>query len=329
MTAAIIAAIILGNKPGMGQLSEATLMGAAAGGIQKQINFTRSNELEADRIGSQTLSQSGYAADAMQRFFTRLLQNNQYQEDSSLEFLRTHPLTVNRIAQSNRLPLTSSRPSSDKQQPGKRSIFLQMQHRVRVLTSKMSMQLIAFYDHIDMTNPDDQYGKALARIYDHKYEDAQHILSTLIAVAPDNLSYILATIENEVFNGSTKRALLLIENKLHLYPNDPPLTMLHVKTLIKDGQYAQAKNILRQYTYNVDINPQVYALLAEAEGKYGDISATHQALAEFYFLNGDSEAALKQIDLALEQEQKMQENERARLQSRRKEIRLVIDAEAR
>jgi predicted Zn-dependent protease len=327
MTAAIIAAIILGSQPGMGQLSEATLMGATAGTLQKQINFTRSNEQEADRIGSQTLARAGYAADAMQRFFTRLLQNNQYQEDASLEFLRTHPLTIKRIAGSNNLPLASETPSQAELADTRQTYFTEIQHRIRVLSSDKPMQLSAYYDHLEGDDDSDRYGRALAAIYGHDYAGARDRLAALTSGSPDNLIYTLAAIENEIINGTAKRALALINDKLHLYPNDSPLTVFYVRALLKDGQYARARNVLRNYMHRVPANPQLYALLAEAEGKYGDVSATHQAMAEYYFLNGDSGAALRQIDLALKQDKSLQDNDRARLESRRREIKQIIDSE--
>jgi len=327
MTAAIIAAIILGNQPGLGQLSEATLFGATAGSLQHQINFTRSNEQEADRIGSQTLARAGYASDAMQRFFTRLLQNNQYQEDASLEFLRTHPLTINRIAESSNLPLASTTPSNNADKVSNPSYFIEIQHRIRVLVSNDPMQLDAYYAHLDSDNDDARYGKALAAIYNHRYQEAREFLADLTGRSPDNLNYALAAIENEVINGTPERALTLIRDKLHLYPNDSALTVFYVQALLRDGEYAQARSVLREYMHKVSAGPQLYALQAEVEGKYGDVSATHQAMAENYFLNGDSEGALRQLDLALEQSKSLADNDRARLESRRREIKQIIDSE--
>lgn len=327
MTAAIIAAIILGNQPGLGQLSEATLVGATAGSLQQQINFTRSNEQEADRIGSQTLARAGYASDAMQRFFTRLLQNSQYQEDASLEFLRTHPLTINRIAESSNLPRTSPPPSDRDDAENTQSYFTLMQHRIRVLVSDNPLQLDAYYENLDSDNDDARYGKALAAIYTHRYQQAHDYLADLTKRSPDNLSYALAAIENEVINGSPKRALALIDKKLHLYPNDSALTVFYVRALLRNDAFDKARSVLRQYMHGVSAGPQLYALLAEVEGKYGDVSATHQAMAEYYFLNGDSKAALRQIDLALDQGQTLAENDRARLESRRREIKQIIDSE--
>lgn len=98
MTAAVIAAIILGTK--QGQLGEAALAATAAGSIQSQINFTRDNEKEADRVGIQILAAAGYDPRAMPLFFERLQRAMRGQEDAQISFLQTHPVTHERIADS-------------------------------------------------------------------------------------------------------------------------------------------------------------------------------------------------------------------------------------
>jgi predicted Zn-dependent protease len=96
---------------------------------------------------------------------------------------------------------------------------------------------------------------------------------------------------------------------------------------LKNDQYDKARTLIRQYLHKFEATPRLYALLAEAEGKSGDRSATHQAMAEQYFLNGDNTAAVNQLQLALEQGQHLNNNERLRLQSRLKEIQQLIAAE--
>ena len=330
LTAAIIAAIVLGGQAELGQLSEATLASAVAGSAQQQINFTRSNEQEADRIGMQTLVRAGYTSNAMQRFFKRLLQASQYQEDSALEFLRTHPLTTNRIAGSND-PLATPSPDhsgGQKKIPGI-SDFELIQARIRVLTSTETNLLAPFFTSQTSPTSVRQYGLALTAIRQRQYTQARNILKKLIKQAPDKITYTLANIENETRNGSVSQALAIIEKTLPLYPDDHPLTLLYARALLKDQQYNKARSLLRQHLHTIKPTPVLYALLAEAEGKSGDRTATHQAMAELHFLNGDNSAALKQIQLALQQGEDLNHNEKLRLQSRLKEIQQIIAAEAR
>ncbi|MFV3509010.1 M48 family metallopeptidase, partial [Mycobacterium tuberculosis] len=68
---------------------------------QRQINYTRSNESEADRLGIRTLSRSGYDVDAMAGFFERMASAMRGNEGgySVPEFLRTHPVNITRISE--------------------------------------------------------------------------------------------------------------------------------------------------------------------------------------------------------------------------------------
>ena len=74
-------------------------MAAQAGAMQYQINFTRANEYEADRVGIQTLANAGIDAYGMPAFFERLQKNSRLYGSRPPEFLSTHPVTTNRIAE--------------------------------------------------------------------------------------------------------------------------------------------------------------------------------------------------------------------------------------
>ena len=97
---ALLAAIVLANAGETGG-SAATLVLAQAGLVQKQLNFTRSHEEEADRVGIRILADSGFDPRAMPAFFERLQTWNRLNETSLPEFLRTHPITTRRIAESS------------------------------------------------------------------------------------------------------------------------------------------------------------------------------------------------------------------------------------
>ncbi len=94
--AATLAAILLGSQsPAMGQ---AAIMAIQAGSVQFQINFTRENEEEADRVGMQALAHAQFDPRSMPTFFERLQQSTRYYGQNIPEFLRTHPVTASRIS---------------------------------------------------------------------------------------------------------------------------------------------------------------------------------------------------------------------------------------
>jgi len=100
----MLAAIVAAQAAGGSSSGDATQAAIASGmGLiqQNQINYTRSNESEADRIGIRTLSRSGYDVDAMAGFFQRMsfaMRGNQGGY-SAPDYLRTHPVNTTRISE--------------------------------------------------------------------------------------------------------------------------------------------------------------------------------------------------------------------------------------
>ena len=100
MLAAIVAAQAAGGTSS-GEASQAAIVSAMGLIQQNQINYTRSNESEADRIGIRTLARSGYDVDAMADFFARLSFATRGNSGgySVPEYLRTHPVNTTRISE--------------------------------------------------------------------------------------------------------------------------------------------------------------------------------------------------------------------------------------
>src|SRR5580692_3662035 len=100
-TAAMLGAIILGaaahgNPNGM----EAAVLGAQSAAIQHQINYTRSQEFEADRIGIGTMAAAGYDPLGMATMFDELNKNSPAPDRTkAVEFLIDHPLSAERVAE--------------------------------------------------------------------------------------------------------------------------------------------------------------------------------------------------------------------------------------
>jgi len=100
----MLAAVIAAQQAGGDSAGEATMASiTSAMGLmqQRQINYTRANESEADRLGIRTLARSGYDVDAMAGTFQRMeaatrSNTGGYQTP---EFLRTHPVNVTRISE--------------------------------------------------------------------------------------------------------------------------------------------------------------------------------------------------------------------------------------
>ena len=102
----MLGAIVLAQAAGgnsSGDASQAAIASAMGLMQQRQIDYTRSNESEADRVGIRTLSRAGYDIDAMAGFFSKLQQATRAARGSGREavpdYLQTHPVTTTRISE--------------------------------------------------------------------------------------------------------------------------------------------------------------------------------------------------------------------------------------
>jgi predicted Zn-dependent protease len=104
----ILGAIVAAQAAGggsSGDASQAALISGLGLMQQRQIDYTRSNESEADRIGIYTLSRAGYDPDAMAGFFNRMDQvmraNRGGERERTPDYLQTHPVTTSRISEAH------------------------------------------------------------------------------------------------------------------------------------------------------------------------------------------------------------------------------------
>ena len=101
----VIGAMILGmlaasRTPSASGMSaaNAVLVGGQAAAIQSQLNFSRDMEREADRVGYGVMTDAGYAPQGFVTMFEKLQQASRLNDNGSFPYLRSHPMTFERIA---------------------------------------------------------------------------------------------------------------------------------------------------------------------------------------------------------------------------------------
>jgi predicted Zn-dependent protease len=298
MTAATIAAALLtAVDPKAGS---AALMAIQAGGVQMQIDNTRAHEKEADNLGMQNLVRAGFDAHAMPSFFERLQKESRFYTGNAVpEFLRTHPVTTNRIAEARGRAATYplQRQLSDPLQ------FYLMREKLRVMTSQNVGELSQLYaETLKKGNSRNltatRYGYSLALSTLGEYTKARNELQVLIDEDHDSLSYQLALAEIEMAVGHLPVALDIYEDNQRLYPDDQALSLMQVKALIKARLPEQAIKILHRQLELGHPSQVLYQQLAQAEGDLGNKSQSHSWLAEYYYSAGRVTQATEQLRLA-------------------------------
>ncbi len=91
LSAAILGSLLTGSN----ELGQAIFSSSVAVSAQQAVNFTREHEQQADQVGLELLQKTNYNPNALARFFQKLKD-----DPDAIEYLRTHPLSVNRIAKS-------------------------------------------------------------------------------------------------------------------------------------------------------------------------------------------------------------------------------------
>ena len=224
-----------------GDATAAAITGAMALMQQRQINYTRSNESEADRIGIQTLARAGYDPNGMADFFERMQRVNRGNSGGYQlpEYLRTHPVTTTRISETRQLanrlqgantPAPVAAPvRASLLLPGELSlaahggaaldrdeIFPWARERLRVLSASSPRQALLEYQALakapgQQDNDALRYGLALAQQRAGRPREATATLDALLKSHPGDLWLELARAETAALHRPTAEATELFE----------------------------------------------------------------------------------------------------------------------
>lgn len=301
--AGMIAGILLGAAGGDGSIGAAAAIGLSAAGQQAQINYTRANEKEADRVGMKYLSRSGYNPLGMPHFFQKLARKNHYVGKNYPEFLRTHPITINRIAEATQ---RAEQYNTGKQHFKNPLNYRLMKAKLRVLSSNNSNVITHYYqakanDNDISIHPEYHFGYALALFKRQSYHQAITILQKLYQSEPQNTSYTMALASAYIASNqktAIKKGLHLLDKATKNKAYDLVLTANYAYALMQTGQYKKSIQLLYAYDRDNFKHPAIYKLLSQALGKDKQLLKAHIAQASYYYLNGMLSAAVKQLEIA-------------------------------
>jgi predicted Zn-dependent protease len=291
MAVAILAAR---NSP---QAASAAIVGAQGGVAQRQLNFTREHEAEADRIGLGVLEKSGFDTRAMPAFFDRMQKATQILEGSAPSYLRTHPLTNDRIADvDNRVQQTPFHLVPDSLD------FQLMRARLNAL-QKTPQDALAFFKSAlgeqRFGNPVAQrYGLVLALLRNKQEALATQEFDVLHKQAPLNATIEALAGQIKRLDKHDKDVLPFYRNALKQFPNHHALIYDYAELLLQEQQYLEALKLLdAQVNLNGD-DPKLYELQARAYSALDRHQEEHHVLSYFQILHGNLRGAIEQLELA-------------------------------
>ena len=293
--AGLIAAIIIGTQNSQaGAATAAAVVGTQA---QKQIDFTRANEKEADRVGMQLLESSGFDPRAMPAFFEKLQSESRYYRKPP-EFLSTHPVTTARIA--------DTRGRAEKypyRQYHDGLSYSLVKAKLRAQLEFEPKEAVEYFRNLIDSGtykslPAARYGLAISLQRAGRPQEANVILRELLKEHPDRMSFRAALGENEFRRGDVNEALKIFAEGLSVFPDNKMLVRGYTNALIQTGQGRRALEVVETYGRLHDLDAALYRTRAEAFQQLGDSAESHMSLAEYYYQSGDLGAAIHQLKLA-------------------------------
>ncbi|MGZ8955966.1 MAG: M48 family metalloprotease, partial [Methylovulum sp.] len=294
--AATLAAILLGTQsPAMGQ---AAILAIQAGSVQFQIDFTRENEEEADRVGMQTLAASHFDPRSMPTFFERLQQSSRYYGQNIPEFLRTHPVTASRISDTRGRAETYPY----KQYPD--SLAYQLtKAKIRVLSASNIADARSYFQSRLTQGTAEQrtvarYGMGLCALATQKFKEAEDIFQSLTQQFPDQAQYASALARTALESHDYGVALARYKKLVEQFSENQAIRLEYVTALLKAGQSGQAKESLLALNPETRERPIYWELLAQVYSNLNQPAESHRYLAEYYYATGQTKDAILQIRLA-------------------------------
>ncbi len=293
MLASLLVAVLAARSNS--QISEAAIAAGQAGAIQSQLGYTRDFEREADRLGLQTLEGAGYDVRGMPSFFERLQRASRFYENNAPSYLRTHPLTGERISDmGNRVAQMRYRQVPDSQDFG----FVRAKLRVTAaapLDAVREFQSLAAKPGADAAA---RYGLARALLAAGRIDEATKALDAVRRDAPASPFIESLATELRLAARDPAAAVKILEAAQARFPDSRALRYALVDALLQAGRASDAAVMARADALRRTDDDRMWTLVARSEAALGRRTAQHRAQAEVYVLQGSLPAAIEQLDLA-------------------------------
>lgn len=304
LAGAVLAALAARASP---DASAALLLGGQGMALQRQLNFSRDAEREADRVGLQILREAGFETSGMIAFFGRMQTATRAYTDAAPVYLRSHPLTTERIADIE----ARTRDQRYRQRADSLDFHL-IRARVRVLQDPSPQGLrsadAAFEAQLRQKNriqtASAKYGQAFIALREGAPAKAQSLLRDAYAAAqgPSSpvQSAVLASLAIDIKLAANEpvEALKEVEAARTKFPLSRGIARQYADALMAAERYEDTVNYLRDQVQLYRQEPKLQEQLAKAYAAQGKQALQHLALAESYALSGSVPAAIDQLGIA-------------------------------
>lgn len=279
------------------QVATAALATTQAAGIQNQLAFSRDFEREADRVGFDVLTRSGFDAQGMVTFFERLQRSGRVYENNAPVYLRTHPLTLDRITDmGNRAEAQPRGQHVDSVE------FSLVRGKLRAQVGSPAEAIAALQSMIQQGAPKLDagllFGLAVAYHRDRQWDAADRTLERLPAAWREQPMVSRLRADLRAAQGDQAGARAIYQRAWQRTPDAAALWLGYGESMLAANDAEAARRFLEDRVRERPGEHRLYALLARAHGKLGRIGSQHRVLAEGYLINGQLPLAIEQLQIA-------------------------------
>jgi beta-barrel assembly-enhancing protease len=298
MAATIIALLAARSSP------DAALGGMLLGdqvARQSMLSFSRDAEREADRVGLEIMRQAEFDVQATVSFFGRLQQAGRIYDNNAPAYMRTHPLTGERI---NDLQLRI-REDGHRQRPDSPEFpLLRARLRAGADTTgdglRNARQVFETQTRgAQSGEPAAWYGLATAATLLRDFGRSDEALAEARRLLGRDHPYFDGlAITNRMGSGDVTAAVGLGRQSLERFPDSRSLVRLHADALLRNRQGAAAVRFLEERLEQFRGDGRLWHLLAQAHGMLNQRALAHRAAAEEFALAGAWLSAVEQLRMA-------------------------------
>lgn len=266
--------------------------------IQNQLNYSRDYEREADRLGYDMLNRSGYDVRGMSGFFSRLQRANRFYDTSAPAYLRTHPLTTDRIAD-----MESRSETAPYQQVEDSLDFQLVRARLRAQEDSAQDAVLAARKALDEKRYNSEtaarYGLVAALIRARQFKDAETEAQKLPSGKTGSPMIQLLIARTALAAGNQTLALQRYQAGSQAYPGYRPLQYGYIDALLAAGRSSDAQAQVDRQLALYPLDRRLWRLAAQTHAQQGHRLLSHRAQAEAAALSGNLVAAIEQIALGI------------------------------
>jgi beta-barrel assembly-enhancing protease len=272
-------------------------MAGQAASIQNQLNYSRDFEREADRMGLQLLEKGGYDIRGMASFFERLQKFGRLYENGAPGYLRTHPLTTERIADmENRI---QGRPQH---QVADSLGFLFVRAKLRAAEGSPHDAITDFETLVkEQRTPSEaaaRYGLARAYLRGKNVAGAERQVVELRRLKVESPMLETLAAELRTSHNDPAGAAKIYQAAIVRYPQDRAIPYGLVEALLADRKPEEALRVASADVLSYTADARMRALQAKSYAALGKKLQQHLTQAEVYVLQGQLLAAIEQLQLA-------------------------------